>query len=385
MRRTFGPVLVLVGVLTLVVATGSSAMRAQDRPDLKVTKGSVVAGNGSLTGSFFVRNKSDAGARSSRAALTVQAPGQDPIAERFKVAALDPKETYRLDVAVPVPPGLPDGSLPLVACVDVKSKLRERKEDNNCATVGSVQVGAGTGGSSAPANPIPFDEDQVFTLDSSASRYWVYVPNVYDETHVTATTLFVWMHGCGGTGEGDIYVISPGGSQDWISVALGGREGGCWDPAGDQSKIFAAISDMKSHFNIDPRRVILGGYSSGGIISYRIAFENANAFAGVLAADTIPFSSSGRGQEELLASAAWKFNVAHLAHLQDDAFPIANVRAETEAMRSAGFPVERIERVGEHYNGPGDNVNGQQVPGTDADIQTFLLSRIDDGWQAPAQ
>ena len=143
----------------------------------------------------------------------MQAPGQDPIAERFKVAALDPKETYRLDVAVPVPPGLPDGSLPLVACVNMKSKLRERKEDNNCATVGSVQVGAGTGGSSAPANPIPFDEDQVFTLDSSASRYWVYVPNVYDETHVTATTLFVWMHGCGGTGEGDIYVISPGGSR----------------------------------------------------------------------------------------------------------------------------------------------------------------------------
>ena len=383
MRRTLGPVLLLVGVLTLVVATGSSAMRAQDRPDLKVTKGSVVAGDGSLTGSFFVRNKSDAGARSSRAALTVQAPGQDPIAERFKVAALDPKETYRLDVAVPVPSGLPEGSLPLVACVDVKSKLRERKEDNNCATVGSVQVGAGTGGSSVPANPIPFDEDQVFTLDSSASRYWVYVPNVYDETHVTATTLFVWMHGCGGTGEGDIYVISPGGSQDWISVAVGGREGGCWDPAGDQSKIFAAISDMKSHFNIDPRRVILGGYSSGGIISTASHSRTPTRSPALSRGRHDPVQQLRTGPGGAPCGGGVEVQRCPSRSPAGRRFPIANVRAETEAMRSAGFPVERIERSARgELPRRNSSVTG---PRHHADIQTFLLSRIDDGWRAPAQ
>lgn len=358
-------------------------MRAQDRPDLKVTKGSATVSGGQLTGSFTLRNRGDARAKRSKAALTVQAPGQDLVAERFRVAAIDPGATYRLDFDVPVPSGLPDGALPIVACADSKGKLRERKEKNNCATVGSILVG--DVGGSTPTNPISFEKETVFTLDSPASRYWVFVPASYDETHNTPMSLLVWMHGCGGTAEGDIFTVSPGGAQDWISIAIGGQEGGCWDPAGDQPKIFEAIADLKTHFNIAARRVILGGYSSGGDISYRTAFYNANSFAGVLAVDTAPFRDTGSSQQDSLAAAAWKFNVVHLAHLQDDVYPIDTVRAETEAMRAAGFPVERIERVGEHYNNPGDNVNGQTVPGTDADIQTHLLSHMDDGWLAPAQ
>ena len=383
-RRALGPLLILAAVLALALVAGSSAKRAQDRPDLKVTKGSVAAAGGSLTGSFLVKNKGDARAKKSRAQLTIEAPGDDPVAENFKVAALGSSEAYRLDVAVPIPGGLPEGSLPIVACTDVRDKLRERKESNNCGTVGSIQVGGGGEGSSPPTNPIPFEEDKVFTLDSPASRYWVYVPRAYDESHNTPTTLLVWMHGCGGTAAGDIFTVSDLNNQNWISIAIGGKEGGCWDPAGDQPKIFEAIANLKTHFNVAPRRVILGGYSSGGDISYRTAFYNANSFAGVLAVDTAPFRDTGSSQQDSLAAAAWKFNVVHLAHLQDDVYPIATVRSETEAMKAAGFPVQRIERVGEHYNNPGDNVNGQQVPGTDADIRTQLLSHMNDGWQAPA-
>ncbi len=64
---------------------------------------------------------------------------------------------------------------------------------------------------------------------------------------------------------------------------------------------------MKTHFNIDPRRVILGGYSSGGDIAYRTAFYNANSFAGVLAVNTSPFRDTGSSQQDSLAAAAWKF------------------------------------------------------------------------------
>jgi hypothetical protein len=52
-------------------------------------------------------------------------------------------------------------------------------------------------------------------------------------------------------------------------------------------------------------------------------------------------------------------------------------------MKAAGFPVELIERPGTHYDEPGANVNGQPVPGTDPDIQSFLLPHMDDGWLAP--
>jgi predicted esterase len=224
-----------------------------------------------------------------------------------------------------------------------------------------------------PPDPIPFATDDVFSLESALSTYWIYVPESYDESHQTPTTLFVWLHGCGGQGEFDIYTVSPGGDQDWISIAVGGREGGCWDPGGDGTLVKAAIADVKRHFNVDPQRVILGGYSSGGDLAYRTAFYDAGAFAGVLAENTAPFRDTGSSQAASLAAASWKFNVVHLAHLQDTTYPIATVRAETDAMLAAGFPITRIERPGTHYDDPG----------TDADLVALLLPYIDDGWRSP--
>jgi Ca2+-binding RTX toxin-like protein len=220
-------------------------------------------------------------------------------------------------------------------------------------------------------------------LSSSESNYWVYVPNSYDETHATPTTLFVWLHGCGGQSSGDIYTVSPGGSQDWISLAVGGKDGQCWDPNNDQSKVLAAIADVKTHFNTNPRRVLLGGYDSGGDLAYRSAFYNANSFAGVLVVNSSPFRDTGSSQADSLAAASWKFHVVHLAHLQDTSFPIAGVRNETDAMVAAGFPLTRVEVDGGHYDDDGATENGHPVPGTNHDIATYLLSHIDDGWLSP--
>jgi len=72
-----------------------------------------------------------------------------------------------------------------------------------------------------------------------------------------------------------------------------------------------------------------------------------------------------------------------VAHLRDDTYPISVVRAETNAMRDAGFPLERVEREGNHFDEPGAMVNGQRVPGTDADIRSVLLPHIGDGWTSP--
>ena len=238
-------------------------------------------------------------------------------------------------------------------------------------------------GTSVPQDPIAFTKGQVFSLQSALSEYWIYVPESYDASHQTPTKLFVWLHGCEGHGEFDIDTVSPGGNQDWISIAVGGREGGCWDPAGDGSIVKAAIANVKSHFNVDPHRVILGGYSSGGDLAYRTAFYDAGEFAGLLAENTTPFRDTNSTQEESLAAASWKFHVVHLAHLQDETYPIDTVQAETDAMSNAGFPITRIERTGTHYDDPGAIVEGAPVPGTDADLVALLLPHIDDGWRSP--
>jgi hypothetical protein len=198
-------------------------------------------------------------------------------------------------------------------------------------------------------------------------------------------TLFVWLHGCGGQGLYDASMVSPGQSgqpQDWISIALGGREGGCWQPMSDIPWVLAAISDVETHFNVNTKRVLLGGYSSGGDLGYPTVFLNAGLFAGILIENSNPFDN-GYSANMLLPQASWKLNIVHLAHLEDTTYPIDNVRSELATVAAAGFPVTRIERAGTHWDEPGAMVAGQSVPGTAADLQSVLLPFIDHGWSSP--
>ena len=361
---------------------------------LLVADGSIAAGGPGLSGSFLVQN--EGGRRSGRfsASVVIAAPRGDVVAKSFAMAPLRAGASRTVKVSSPLPGGLPAQSMTIRACVTKKTKKGKRPKPR-CRAVGTLKIVAApkpttppapSATSSVPPTPIPFQKGVVFTLTDPESNYWVYVPGSYDSSHQTATPLLVWLHGCGGESAGDINTVSPGldgAAQDWISIAVGGREGGCWDPGGDQAKVTAAIADLKSHFNVDPHRVILGGYSSGGDLAYRLAFYNSGTYAGVLAENTSPFRDTGSSQADSLAAATTKFNVVHLAHLQDDTYPIAQVRAETEAMKAAGFPITRIEVEGTHYDEPGAIVNGRPVAGTDADLRALLLPHIDDGWRSP--
>jgi poly(3-hydroxybutyrate) depolymerase len=224
-----------------------------------------------------------------------------------------------------------------------------------------------------PANPVAFTKDHVFYIADAEGGYWITVPQSYDAGHQTPIALFVWMHGCEGEDAGDISTISPGGDdQHYIAISPDGREGDCWYPDVDMPKVLAAVADVKTHFNVDPRKVVVGGYSSGGDLAYRTAFYNAYTFAGVLAENTAPFRDTGSTQQQSIAAASWKFNVVHLAHTEDGTYPIATVESETGALSSAGFPVTLVERPGGHYDAQ-----------TYSDLQTLLLPHLDDGWLAP--
>jgi dienelactone hydrolase len=274
-------------------------------------------------------------------------------------------------------PGQPRCSLDMLTSFD--GTPREGHGQAVHDHLAQLAAGGGSSGSAStvPANPVAYTKDQVFTIDGPEGTYWVYVPAAYDDSHKTPIKLLVWLHGCGGESSGDIYTVSPGGDQSYIAITVGGREDDCWDPSADQSKVLSAIADLKTHFNIDPHRVILGGYSSGGDLAYRLAFYHSNDFAGLLAENTSPFRDTGSSQADSLAAASWKFNVVHLAHTEDEVYPIDGVRQETDAMKDAGFPITRVERPGTHYDADTDDT------GTDHDLRTILLPHMEDGWRSP--
>jgi predicted esterase len=225
---------------------------------------------------------------------------------------------------------------------------------------------------------VPVDGNGFFHLQSAEGPYVGYAPDTYNPG--VPINLFVWMHGCGGDSEGDMWAIAPvatRANQSYIAISIGGRDGACWDPTADRAKVLAAIRDVARYFTINPRKIYIGGYSSGGDLAYRTAFENAYLFAGVLAENTDPFRDTGRSTAELIAAASWKFRIAHLAHTEDDTYPIAQVRADLATAASAGFPVVKIEKPGHHYD------DDAGATGTNYDLRTFLLPYLDAGWASP--
>jgi len=227
--------------------------------------------------------------------------------------------------------------------------------------------------------PVTYDANGFFTHHSGQSSYIGYKPDTY--SHSTPSSLFVWMHGCGGNAAGDMWTIAPYATrqnQSYIAISIGGRDGACWQVNADTPKVLAAIDDVARYFNIDPRKVHLGGYSSGGDLAYRVGLENASRFAGILVENSDPFRATGRTGTHLMAAASWKINIAHLAHLSDTTYPIATVRTNMSTLISNAFPATLIEKPGTHYD------PDTSTAGTNYDLRTFLLPYLDAGWSAPA-
>jgi predicted esterase len=226
--------------------------------------------------------------------------------------------------------------------------------------------------------PVTLDANGFFHLDSGQSHYVGYRPDTYSQA--TPSPLFVWLHGCGGQAEGDLWTIAPPAtraSQSYLAISLGGRDGECWQVDLDGPKLLAAVKDVQRYLNVDVHRIYVGGYSSGGDMAYRHGFENAGTFAGILVENSDPFRDTGSTAAALMAAAAWKINVGHVAHLSDATYPIATVRSSFATLSANGFPATLVEKPGTHF----DPDSG--TTGTNYDLIHSLLPFLGLGWRAP--
>ena len=218
----------------------------------------------------------------------------------------------------------------MFGCADYWSKVKERNEKNNCRLLGTATVDGGGGELCETVNcdPItPSAFNTVVDYTDVTGKYWIYVP---DDDIPGPYKVLITLHGCGGTSEGAPWNDADYYGYHYITVAPDGAETGnkCWTPGqpnsdGGERRILDTVKSVTAHFNIDPRQIILSGYSSGGDLAYRTAFYHSELFAGVLAANTSPFRDTGSMAAQSLAAASWKFNVRHLQATGDQTYPLA--------------------------------------------------------------
>jgi predicted esterase len=394
-------VLAVLGLALLVASTASAAKPAQ----LVVAKGSAHLVGSKLIGWFVVANRGEA--RSVPTVAKVRVRGGKPpfrvlviwTPRRVTIPSLAPSHAHRVRISAAVSDEFGTERQPIRACVadscrtigllTVKDKWQRshpagspaaRSPSATTKAPAPAELGndiAPPPISTVPAEPIPHPVAEPFFHAGGGAEYWGFIPRSYDATNQTPTTLFVWLHGCGGEAEGDAWVVDPGAEegvpQDWMTLSLGGRDGGCWNPLAEtEPLVMAAIADFETHFNVNRRRIILGGYSSGGDLAYRTAFKHSSTFAGLLIENSAPFRDTEASEAELLGAATTKFPIVHLAHEQDMTYKLGEVEPEIAAVRATGFQVELIVRPGGHSDSH-----------TNPDLLAYLLPHIDDGWLAP--
>lgn len=360
----------------LMLAQAQPASAARHAPNLRVTSAKLTTSTSRVSVSATIRNSGSRAAQRSKLDLTT---GKLRLA-RVTLGKLKTGRSRRVKLAAPLA-RLAAGSYRLRLCADATRLVRERSERDNCRVAGTLTISPDPDpdpASGVPSDPIGFLPG-VRQYNAGAGGYWYWISPTYDVTHQTPTKLFVWFHGCSGQNFWDIYNVAPQADENYIAVAPDGAEYGCWNMDSDSQRAVNVIDNVATHFNIDRRRVVLGGYSSGADLSFRTAFFNSTRIAGILVENAAPFRDIGVSRASALAAAGTKFKTVLLAHTEDAVYPIEELREEVSAMQGAGFPVELVERAGNHW----DNDDDVAGTGTVLDMRNILLPYLALDWTSP--
>jgi len=140
------------------------------------------------------------------------------------------------------------------------------------------------------ADPLLFSKPrQTFVLghrspvDRSAQPYAVILPKNFDPNATEAYRLYVHLHGCNPWFTETAFIAwntSQKHSRDGQTIEIQpyGRMNCGYEWAGE-TDVFEAIHDISRRYNIDPDRVVLGGFSMGGAGTWRIGLQNPTPFA----------------------------------------------------------------------------------------------------------
>lgn len=169
------------------------------------------------------------------------------------------------------------------------------------------------------------------------------------------TALIVFMHGSGSSPEEcepvfaplvdawNCSVLYPRGSQK-SGVFPNGNGAYDWDASKDVDAVIEAIKNLEG---IDPKRVFLTGFSSGAVMTYRVAFRAPGMFAGV-----IPFSGFVPGEyltatNPLALSPKVPFYI--FSGDKDNAVTPGNAKKAESYLKKLGTPVKVNIFDGTHY------------------------------------
>lgn len=140
---------------------------------------------------------------------------------------------------------------------------------------------------SAP-NPLvvarPYDWDEPAGIDKSKPAPLIMLLHGYSANGFVQDAYFGFAQLANDRG---VYVAHPDGTIDGSGERFWNATDACCDfgntGVDDVAYLNAVVDDMEAHFNIDKKRVFFVGHSNGAFMSHRMACDNADRIAGIVA------------------------------------------------------------------------------------------------------
>jgi predicted peptidase len=210
--------------------------------------------------------------------------------------------------------------------------------------VSSLLLGL-TIGCSSTGSQLAAPDIQEHMLQPGDRRYTIAVPDGY--TGEQPVPLVLALHFAGQVtpyfGRRLLTVLVEPGLRDLgaIIVAPDCNHGSWTDPRSEQD-VLDLLDHVQDAYNIDPAKVLLTGYSLGGIGTWHLAAGHQDRFTAALV-------MSGRPVETAVNS-EWKIPLYVIHSRLDELLPLAQTEAAVQRMQAAGANVELVVVEGlTHY------------------------------------
>jgi predicted esterase len=147
--------------------------------------------------------------------------------------------------------------------------------------------------------------------------------------------ILILLHGSGG--DLNVFAETPDGwagsaeaSGYILAVPRGSNGGKEWDN-GDEAKVLELASELVKTFGADPKRVFLGGFSSGAFRSIEWGMKNPEVFAGVLS-----ICGGCRADIDAFPAAANEMGLYVIAATNDQYVKFADAKAAVDKLKARG-------------------------------------------------
>jgi hypothetical protein len=185
-------------------------------------------------------------------------------------------------------------------------------------------------------------------IDKSVQPYGLVIPPTFGPEKPHKWRLDTWLHGRSENLSEVNFITdrekNPGEFQprDTITVHLYGRYCNASKFAGEVD-LFEALDDVKRHYSIDERRILLRGFSMGGASVWHLAAHHAGDFAaaspGAGFAETTAYNADYRTGK--IKPEWWEDKLFHLTNATDYAvnffnLPVVNYNGEIDPQGQAG-------------------------------------------------